>query len=75
MPRRAGCITNRSLYMIEYKRKNKEKLKIYNDNYTKTHDLAAKQLIYDRARAEYKSFSKALLRMLNNLYEEPTTSV
>lgn len=75
MPKRAVSTTKNALHHIDYRLINKEKIKAYNDYYVKTHDMAARQRIYDRARAEYKSFARALLRMLNNLYDEPTTSV
>lgn len=75
MPKRAVSKTKNALYLVNYHIEHKAKVKAYNDKYTKTHDMAGRQRIYDRSRAEYKSFAKALLRMLNKLYEEPTTSV
>ena len=71
MPKRRISTTKSALYSINWKSTRKEKIKEYNANYAKTHDLAAKQRIYDRSRAEYKLFAKSLLRILNNFFEEP----
>jgi len=73
MSKKRVITTKSALYSINWKSTRKEQIKEYNANYAKTHDLAAKQRIYDRSRAEYKKYANTLLRMLNNFFENPTT--
>ena len=75
MSKRRVITTKSALYSINWKLTRKEKIKEYNANYAKNHDLAAKQRIYDRRRAEYKKYANTLLRILNNFFEEPIKSI
>jgi hypothetical protein len=75
MSKRRVITTKSALYGINWKSTRKEQIKEYNANYALRHDLAAKQRIYDRSRAEYKLFAKSLLRMLNNFFDEPIQSI
>ena len=55
-----------------YRENSKEKYQASIEKYRSTHDMLAFQRKYDRSRAEYKKYARALLRLLNNLYVEPT---
>ena len=67
MPRKLS-MTPQSIASRNWKYRNKSAIDEYNINYYKTHNTNKIQQKYDMKRAEYKKQVKALLRILNNLY-------